>query len=136
MPNLDIHCKLSKRRTGRSFEELHRWMDIYAQTLGVDHRSERHAYTIAMEKQVHDYYEKKERGLGNIAVEEWLFHIALDNLHTLHKKMKHNHPMETRINLHVFGFTQRDYSFYEGLILEDKEIYEFFKYLREKGVKT
>jgi len=136
MPDLKTHCSISKRRTGNTFEELHKWIDAYSKSLGVDHRSERHFYTKKMEKQIYDFHEKKHKGLGNIAVEEWLFHIALDNLHTLHKKMKTNHPMETRVNVNIFGFTQKDYPFYQGIILEDKEMYDFFQHLKTKGVKV
>ncbi len=78
MPNLKIHCEISKRRTGDTYEELHRWMDEATEYLGHNHRLERHFFT----SEYKDFITKK---WGPKAVVEWLFHIAIDNIETAHK---------------------------------------------------
>jgi len=78
MPDLDIHCKISKTRTGNEFKELHEWMDEPKAYLGYNHRIERHSF--------HEgYKEFIEKKWGSKAVVEWLFHIAIDNLETANK---------------------------------------------------
>jgi hypothetical protein len=42
MPNHEEHCEESRRRYGKSFSELHRWMDEPSVILGKDHRMHRH----------------------------------------------------------------------------------------------
>ena len=42
MPNHEEHCEESRRRYGKSFSELHRWMDEPSLMLGTDHRMYRH----------------------------------------------------------------------------------------------
>lgn len=79
---------MSKRRTKRDFRSLHEWIDADSKELGVDHRIKRHAFNKKDEKTIWEFWEAKERGLGNKAVIEWLFHIALDNLQTAYKKAK------------------------------------------------
>jgi hypothetical protein len=87
MPNLATHCALSKKRTRFDFGELHKWMDSPAAELGYDHRIARHAYNVAEERQIIEYWDRKKgRGWGEKAVVEWLFHIAIDNKSTAFKK--------------------------------------------------
>ena len=91
MPDLEQHCTISKQRIGFGFEDLHRWIDEPAKTkgLGVDHRIERHAYTVKDDEYIKDYWElKKGPGWGEKAVIEWLFHIAIDNISTAFKKSR------------------------------------------------
>lgn len=88
MPSIKTHCAMSKRRTNRDFHELHKWIDADSNRLGVDHRIKRHAFNKKDEKTIWEFWEAKERRLGDKAVVEWLFHIALDNLHTAYKKAK------------------------------------------------
>ena len=79
MPSVDIHCRISKRRTkGEEFRELHKWMDEGTKYLKHNHRLERHFFT----QEYKDYIEEK---WGARAVVEWLFHIAIDNLETANK---------------------------------------------------
>ena len=78
MPNFKEHCKISKKRTGKTFEELHKWMDEGQEYLKHDHRLERHFYT-------EEYRKFIEEKWGEKAVVEWLFHIAIDNLETANK---------------------------------------------------
>jgi hypothetical protein len=81
MPRLKTHCAISKKRTDEDYRELHEWIDESAKNLGIDHRTERHSYNKEEEKRI------KERW-GEKAVIEWLFHIAIDNLHTAFKLSK------------------------------------------------
>jgi len=76
MPNVDIHCKISKARTqGDEFRELHEWIDAPQKDLGINHRIERHS--------LNDIYLKYiEKHWGKSGVIEWLFHIAIDNMET------------------------------------------------------
>lgn len=79
MPELKVHCEISKERTkGEAYQELHKWMDEASKYIGHDHRLERHFYT----QEYKDYITKR---WGAKAVVEWLFHIAIDNLETAHK---------------------------------------------------
>ena len=88
MPNLRAHCAISRQRTGFEFEELNRWIDNppEANILGPDHRIKRHAFTIEDMEYIRKYWdERKGYGWGDKAVIEWLFHIAIDNIHTAYK---------------------------------------------------
>lgn len=78
MPDIDTHCKISKKRAGNDFRELHEWIDEPQKYIGFNHRIERHAYTT-------DYAKFIESRWGKRAVVEWLFHIAIDNLDTANK---------------------------------------------------
>ena len=78
MPNIKTHTAISKKRTGKGYDELHQWIDEGSKVLGKCHRIERHAQSSDYEK----YIEKK---YGKKGVIEWLFHIALDNLETANK---------------------------------------------------
>lgn len=78
MPNVTVHCAISRKRTGDMYKELHEWMDEATEYLGHNHRLERHFFT----QEYKDYIERK---WGKKAVVEWLFHIALDNLETANK---------------------------------------------------
>ena len=42
MPHFKEHCRISELRTGKKYEELHKWMDIFSLELGVNHRAKRH----------------------------------------------------------------------------------------------
>lgn len=86
MPSVRTHCAISQKRTGFGFEELHRWIDDGAKTMGVDHREKRHYFNRKDQREIKDYWDaKKGKGWGEKAIVEWLFHIALDNLETAYK---------------------------------------------------
>ena len=69
MPSLKQHCRNSKKRTGQTYEELHKWMDEPGKDLGINHRSERHDNT---------YIPEVKEKFGSIGVREFLRHIAED----------------------------------------------------------
>jgi hypothetical protein len=86
MPSVRIHCAISQKRTGFGFEDLHRWIDNGAKTMGIDHRRKRHHFNLEDQKHIRDFWDAtKGPGWGEKAVVEWLFHIALDNLETAYK---------------------------------------------------
>ena len=82
MPSLSVHCAISKKRTGNDFAELHKWIDAPKSEYGFDHRIERHYYNEKDKNQIKKYWGSKGNGLGEKAIIEWLFHIAIDNLVT------------------------------------------------------
>ena len=107
MPNFKAHCAISYQRTKFDFADLHRWIDNppAAKILGPDHRIERHAFTINDMNYIKNYWEGiKGSGWGDKAVIEWLFHIAVDNIHTAFKKSK-SHYGENTYNLIKIGIT-------------------------------
>ena len=76
MPELKIHCKISKERTGKEFADLHEWMDDGYKYLGRDHRFERHSGA---------YIEYVKETWGKEGVCEFLNHIIEDFKGTLAK---------------------------------------------------
>ena len=85
MPRLKTHCAISKKRTGNDFAELNRWIDEPTRRLGINHRRRRHYYNKKDQNTIKEYWDSKGKGLGEKAIVEWLFHIALDNLDTAFK---------------------------------------------------
>jgi hypothetical protein len=72
MPNHEEHCEESRRRYGKSFSELHRWMDEPSLMLGTDHRMYRHdPYKTPLEAR---------RIFGENADHACLDHIRLDEV--------------------------------------------------------
>jgi hypothetical protein len=72
MPNHEEHCEESRRRYGKPFSELHRWMDEPSLMLGTDHRMYRHnPYKTPLEAR---------RIFGENADHACLDHIRLDEL--------------------------------------------------------
>ncbi len=76
MPRLKTHCKNSKQRTGKEFEDLHKWMDEGHEYLGQDHRFERHSGAYIK-------YVKEKWGIEGVI--EFLNHIIDDFKDTLRK---------------------------------------------------
>ncbi len=79
MPNLEDHCKISVARTGRTYADLHSWMDKYCKELGVRHREKRHDPADS---------EYVRRRWGNEGVEEFHVHIIVDYKETTSKLLK------------------------------------------------
>jgi len=110
MPRFRTHCAISKKRTGNDFAELHRWIDEPTTRLGYDHRRKRHHFNEADKNTIKSYWDAKREGLGEKAVIEWLFHIALDNLDTAfrmsNKSFSYGHKT---YNLMRFGMSKSGY---------------------------
>jgi len=122
---------MSRKRTGRDFRELHIWIDEPKEELGIDHHSKRHFWSRSTEKEIVEYWNKKEDGIGKIAVEEWLFHIALDNLFILFKKVEYNNPMKEKTNFLSFGFPGGDFVYYEDGKHENEIMKRIFEIIKE-----
>lgn len=74
MPNLKVHSESSKIRTGKTYEDLHKWMDVSQKFLNENHRLERHSNI---------YIEYVKEKWGTEGVKEFLHHIIEDYEHTL-----------------------------------------------------
>ncbi len=110
MPSYKTHCAISKKRTGNDFGELHRWIDRSTRRLGVAHRRRRHYYNEEDKNTIKEYWDSKEEGLGEKAVIEWLFHIALDNLDTAFRMSCKNFSYgEKAYNIMEFGLSKSGY---------------------------
>jgi hypothetical protein len=110
MPSVKTHCAISQIRTGKNFAELHEWIDEPARKLGADHRMKRHSYNENNKNYIKRYWDSKGEGLGEKAVIEWLFHIALDNLSTAFKMSKKRFSYgDKAYNLMHFGLSKSGY---------------------------
>jgi len=110
MPSLRTHCAISKKRTGNDFAELHRWIDKPTKRLGSDHRRKRHHFNEDDKNTIKIYWDAKRKGLGEKAVIEWLFHIALDNLATAFKMSNKSFSYGPKTyNLMRFGLSKSGY---------------------------
>jgi hypothetical protein len=107
MPSFRTHCAISKKRTGNDFAELHRWIDEPTIRLVYDHRMESH-YFNEDDKNTIKRWDTKGEGLGEKAVIEWLFHIALDNLDTAFKVSQKIYGERT-YNIMKFGLSKSGY---------------------------
>lgn len=119
MPTIRAHQAISEKRTGKTYEKLHRWMDNDKNTRGTDHQNEKHIYTDALKKEVYDKFGEEE------AVSEWLFHIALDALDS-----SVIHDQETKklsINFQKFGFTRDGFVHYYEEDLSDESFKDEFE---------
>lgn len=114
MPRGETHRAISRKRTGKDFAELHRWMDKDEKgLLGVNHRSKNHYYT----DELRDYVFKTFGGAE--AVSEWLFHIALDNLDTsVNNDWNYN---GCDVNFYKFGFAENGFIYHEEDILSEDD---------------
>jgi len=125
MPSNQVHCAISKKRTGFNFKELHQWIDEDYKDQKINHRLERHSYNTREEKIIKEYWDKKKgKGWGDKAVVEWLFHIAIDNLETAFKRAKKGYRKGNIYNFFKFG-----------MIPDSKFIHIDFGKLSEKDLK-
>lgn len=69
MPSVEEHCKRSKKRTGKTYEDLHKWIDAPQKELGREHRRVRHDNT---------YIPEVKRRWRDEGVKEFLKHIVED----------------------------------------------------------
>jgi hypothetical protein len=125
MPSLKTHCEVSRIRTAFDFEELHKWIDEPLEKYGTDHRLERHSYNTDDEKFIIDWFNKKGNGWGDKAVVEWLFHIALDNLHTAFKKSYDVYDYDT-LNHIAFGLSKSMFVYIHHDRCSDEELGKLF----------
>ena len=126
MPNFKAHCAISRQRTGFDFADLHKWIDNPKEAifLGADHRILRHAFTESDMNYIKKHWDRKKGyGWGDKAVVEWLFHIAIDNVHTAFKLSKKTYGNKTfnliGIGLKSSGFVSVDFARVSDYELED-----------------
>lgn len=87
----------------------------------------RHAYNKKDEDAIREWWDKKGEGLGQKAVVEWLFHIAIDNLHTAFKMAKKVYGFKA-FNFFRFGLqNESKYIFFDFKPLSDERLFEEFK---------
>lgn len=79
MPSIKTHCYYSKKRTGKTYEKMHKWMDEAKDMLGKDHRSIRHDLS---------FIPQVKKKFGKEAVSEFLLHISADYKSSARKWMK------------------------------------------------
>jgi hypothetical protein len=128
MPSVKTHCAISKRRTGNGFLELHKWIDAPTISLGAEHRMERHHYNDYDKNTIKKYWDAKGEGLGEKAVIEWLFHIALDNLYTAFKMSRQSFSYgEKTYNLMEFGLSKSGYIHCEFSRVDEHELDSIFE---------
>ena len=111
MPRLKVHYAISKKRTGKSYENLHGWIDENKDDCGVNHRSKNHAYNEEARKHVYQNFG------GGEAVSEWLFHIVLDSLDTYYKNQRDFTRKDK--NFMKFGFARNGFIFFEDKFMDD-----------------
>ena len=124
MPLNEVHCAISKKRTGKTYKELHQWIDNNIDDRSVNHRrvnhrSKNHHYSKELRKFVYTSFG------GNEAVSEWLFHIALDHLDTSITNYWRNGVSDN--NFHAFGFELNGFIHYDEAELTDSEMEENFE---------
>jgi hypothetical protein len=128
MPSVKTHCAISQKRTGNDFAELHRWTDGPTRELGTNHRIERHHYNESDKNYIKGYWDAKAKGLGEKAVIEWLFHIALDNLDTAFKMSNKSFSYgEKTYNLMHFGLSKSGYIHCDFERVDENELHSIFE---------
>jgi hypothetical protein len=132
MPNFKTHCAISKKRTGHDFADLHRWIDEPKKKLGFNHRQERHHFNEKDMKLIKDFWNKRKKGLGEKAMVEWLFHIAIDNLDTAFRLSSKDFSYgDKAYNFMQFGIQKSGYIHCDFEYMNDKELYEMMNYDEE-----
>lgn len=128
MPSFKTHCAISKKRTGNDFAELHRWIDEPTKRLGHDHRMKRHYFNEDDKNTIKRYWDAKREGLGEKAVIEWLFHIALDNLHTAFRMSSKSFSYGPKTyNLMQFGLSKSGYIHCEFERVDERDLHLIFE---------
>jgi hypothetical protein len=125
MPSGKIHRAISKKRTGKTYAELHEWIDKGEEGHNVDHRKYNHAYTTKDREYVEKNFGGKE------AVSEWLFHIAIDNLHT--SVINDWNFRQNKRNAYHIGFAKNGYIHYDEQTISDSELKEMFDEEEDEG---
>jgi len=127
MPPFRTHCAISKKRTGNDFAKLHRWIDEPTARLGVDHRIKRHYYNEEDKNTIKEYWDSIGEGLGEKAIIEWLFHIAIDNLYTAFKMSNKSFSYGRKTyNLMHFGLSKTGFIHCDFEKVDEEELSSLF----------
>jgi len=128
MPPLKTHCAISMKRTNNDFAELHKWIDESTRSLGSEHRIKRHHYNENDKNAIKKYWDAKRKGLGEKAVIEWLFHIAIDNLDTAFRMSKKSFSYgDKTYNLMHFGLSKSGYIHCDFKRVDESELNSIFE---------
>ena len=128
MPPLRTHCAISKKRTDNDFAELHKWIDGPTRKLGTEHRIKRHHYNENDKNTIREYWDAIGKGLGEKAVIEWLFHIAIDNLYTAFKMSNKSFSYgQKTYNLMCFGLRKSGYIHCDFERVDERELSSMFE---------
>jgi hypothetical protein len=93
-----------------------------------DHRIERHYYSEDIKNTIKRYWDAKREGLGEKAVIEWLFHIAIDNLATAFRMSSKSFSYGPKTyNLMEFGFGRSGYIHCEFNIVDEADLHFIFE---------
>jgi hypothetical protein len=87
MPSLEQHIKASMERTGKSYREVHEWID------NPEYKNERHDIT-----KVFEFGEIIKEKHGEEGAQEYLYHIS-DDIHCRFENVANN----IKNNLKYFG---------------------------------
>jgi len=118
MPSNRVHCAISMKRTGKTYQELHSVIDDNKEDRTANHRSKNHYYTNELKDYIYKRFSRAE------TVSEWLFHIALDNLDTyITNEWNYN---KNTFNFIKFGFADNDFIHCEEEELDEEEMAEEF----------
>jgi hypothetical protein len=94
---------------------------------------ERHHYNESDKNTIKRYWDAKGEGLGEKAVIEWLFHIAIDNLHTAFKMSKQSFSYgDKTYNLMEFGLSKSGYIHCNFERVDEHELNSIFEDEREE----
>ena len=127
MPSLKIHCAISRKRTGNDFAELHRWIDEPTRRLGHEHRIKRHFLNEDDKNTIKTFWDAKG-GLGEKAVIEWLFHIAIDNLYTAFKMSNKSFSYGYKTyNVMHFGLSRSGYIHCDFERVDERDLHVIFE---------
>lgn len=110
-----IHRATSKIRTGKTYEELHCWIDENQECLS---SGKNHIYSEELKQHVFDKYG------GDEAVSEWLFHIALDKIND--SVMFDWKKGVSECNLQKFGFEDNGFVQYREYNATDDQMDDEF----------
>ena len=91
-------------------------------------RRKRHYFNEGDKNRIRSYWDTKREGLGEKAVIEWLFHIALDNLDTAFRMSKKSFSYGHKTyNLMHFGMSKSGYIHCEFERVAERDLQVIFE---------
>ncbi|MBN1156090.1 hypothetical protein JXA85_00595 [Candidatus Woesearchaeota archaeon] len=120
MPDVNVHCAISRIRTGKTYRGLHKFLDKDEKNMGKNHRRKNHFYDDELRKCIEEQFGGPE------AVSEWLFHLVVDNLGTYYKNQA-IHKLGKK-NFLKIGFLRNGYiNCSEAELSNSQMLFEFKK---------
>jgi hypothetical protein len=110
-----IHRSASRIRTGKTYEELHCWIDENQDCTG---SGVNHVFSEELKQHVHESFG------GDEAVSEWLFHIAMDKIND---SVMHDWKQGvSSANVQKFGFEDNGFVQYREYNANEDQMEEEF----------